>query len=145
MSTRLLPKGNPLTDTMPFTDPQGVEWVAYIEGLPPADRCSLLARTQLPRRRLRFDSAADSRLCPTLPAGSPFLAERRLALLLAQSPRLADVEASKPLSIPRRQAWRNAVRRAELLARRAQAALTVGVHEAHLAVARVTSGGRIRP
>ena len=30
----LFPRGNPLTESMPFTDGGGVGWLAYIEGVP---------------------------------------------------------------------------------------------------------------
>ncbi len=91
----LVPRGNPLTEVMELTGPQG-PWVAYIDGLPPARPARFFPRTVLPRRRLRFDSLAESRANPTLPAGSPFLSERRLLDLLAASSRLPEVEACPP-------------------------------------------------
>jgi hypothetical protein len=59
--------------------------VAYIEAFPPVRRWRFLSQTMLPGRRLRFDSASDSRVCFTVPAGSPFLDQRRLQALLARS------------------------------------------------------------
>ena len=67
---------------MPFTDRGGVGWLAYIEGVPTDRSPRLRGRTTLPGRRLRFDSATESRLTTQVPAGSPFLSDARLQSLL---------------------------------------------------------------
>lgn len=67
---------------MPFTDGGGVGWLAYIEGVPTDRRPRLQGRTTLPGRRLRFDSATESRMTTQVPAGSPFLSDARLQSLL---------------------------------------------------------------
>jgi hypothetical protein len=97
--TSFYPRGNPLTESMPFTDGDGVRWLAYIEGVPPARRPRLLSQTVLPGRRLRFDSATESRITADLPAGSPFLADARLQFLLHEAgpvPPLASATSSRP-------------------------------------------------
>jgi hypothetical protein len=83
--TPFYPRGNPLTESMPFTDADGVCWLAYIEGVPPAPGPYLWSRTVLPGRRLRFDSATESRVTNRLPAGSPFLAGAGLQSLLDEA------------------------------------------------------------
>lgn len=83
--TRLYPRGNPLTESMPFTDGNGICWLAYIEGVPPALSQRLWSQTVLPGRHLRFDSATESRVTTSLPAGSPFLADTRLRSLLGEA------------------------------------------------------------
>jgi hypothetical protein len=82
--TPFYPRGNPLTESMPFPDRDGVSWLAYIEGVPSATRWQR-SRAGLPGRRLRFDSAIESRATPHLPAGSPFLADERLQALLDEA------------------------------------------------------------
>jgi len=67
---------------MPFTDGGGVGWLAYIEGIPADRPPRLQGRTTLPGRRLRFDSATESRMTTQVPAGSPFLSDARLQSLL---------------------------------------------------------------
>jgi len=97
--TPFYPRGNPLTESMPFTDGDGVCWLAYIEGVPATPRPRLWSQTVLPGRRLRFDSATESRVTSRLPAGSPFLVDARLQSLLdeAQSvPALATATSSSP-------------------------------------------------
>ncbi len=84
-ATPLYPRGNPLTQSMTFTDRSGTEWVAYVEGSDPAPTHRLRRPTQLPGRRLRFDSATDSRYTCSVPAGCPFLAEARLQALLDEA------------------------------------------------------------
>src|SRR5215218_9123081 len=76
------PRGNPLTESMEFTDRDGVVWLAYIEGAPltPSEQRGRAA--VLPDRHLRFDSPVESRFASHVPAGSPFLAEARLQSLL---------------------------------------------------------------
>jgi len=80
--TSLYPQGNPLTESTPFTDADGVCWLAYIEGGPPGRSPRLRGRVTLPGRRLRFDSAPESRTTTHVPAGSPFLSDAHLRLLL---------------------------------------------------------------
>jgi len=81
----LYPRGNALTDTMPFTDRDEVHWLVYIEGVPPDPRSRRWGQTVLPGRRLRFDSAMDSRITIPVPAGSPYLTAHRLQSLLDQA------------------------------------------------------------
>lgn len=83
--TPFYPRGNPLTESMPFTDGDGVCWLAYIEGVPATPRPRLWSQTVLPGRRLRFDSPTESRVTRRLPAGSPFLADARLQSLLDEA------------------------------------------------------------
>ncbi len=86
--TTLCPRGNPLTESMPFSDRDGTSWLAYIEGVP-GPPSYVQDRAILPGRRLRFDSAAESRVTGELPAGSPFLSEARLQALLDQAELIA--------------------------------------------------------
>ena len=79
------PRGNPLTESMEFTDRDGVVWLAYIEGAPRTPSEQRGRAAVLPGRHLRFDSAIDSRFTSHLPAGSPFLAEARLQSLLDEA------------------------------------------------------------
>lgn len=124
----LIPRGNPLTEVMELTARDGVRWVAYIDGLPPARQRRLLQRTVLPGRRLRFDSATASRVSPELPAGSPFLTERRLLGLLAASRPMPEVEPPPPSrALLRRRRWQASIARA-------RSALADAAHTAHLAV-----------
>jgi hypothetical protein len=76
------PRGNPLTQSMEFTDRDGAVWLAYIEGAGPPPRPEQAIGSVLPERHLRFDSATESRFTTLVPAGSPFLAEARLQSLL---------------------------------------------------------------
>jgi len=89
-SSAVVPRGTALTPTMEFTGPDGVAWSAYIEGAPPVRQRRWLRQTLLPARRIRFDSAAESRVTATVPAGSPFLPERRLLAMLAGSTSLPE-------------------------------------------------------
>ncbi len=79
------PRGNALTETMPFTDPDGVRWLVYIEGVPPDPQRRRWGHATLPGRRLRFDSATESRTSIHVPAGSPYLTEERLQGLLDET------------------------------------------------------------
>lgn len=79
------PRGNPLTESMEFTDRDGTVWLAYIEGSRPAPRKPRDSAVLLPGRHLRFDSAAESRFTSRVPAGSPFLAMSRLQSLLDEA------------------------------------------------------------
>lgn len=92
-STPFYPQGNPLTESMPFTDREGRRWLAYIEGIPEPRGQQWWHRATLPGRRLRFDSAAESRVTSERPAGSPFLSDARLQDLLDQAHPI-------PLSLP---------------------------------------------
>jgi hypothetical protein len=83
--TPFYPRGNPLTESMEFTDRDGVVWLAYIEGAPGSPLREVGSATNLPDRHLRFDSATESRFTSLLPAGSPFLAEARLQSLLDEA------------------------------------------------------------
>lgn len=96
--TPFYPRGNPLTESMPFIDGDGVCWLAYIEGVPPAPRSRLGSQTVLPGRRLRFDSVTESRVTARVPAGSPFLADARLQSLLDEArpvPPMASATSSR--------------------------------------------------
>jgi hypothetical protein len=81
-ATPFYPQSNPLTESTPFTDADGVCWLAYIEGVPPGRSPRRRGRVTLPGRRLRFDSATESRTTPHVPAGSPFLVDEHLRRLL---------------------------------------------------------------
>jgi hypothetical protein len=76
---------------MPFTALDGENWLAYVEGMPADPPPRWRHRAVIPGRRLRFDSAFDSRVSSVLPAGSPFLPEALLRELL---------EAAEPLPPP---------------------------------------------
>lgn len=80
----LYPRGNPLTEAMKFTDRDGALWLAYVEGSDPSPGRRRKAAV-LPGRRLRFDGPTESRFTSSIPAGSPFLAEARLQLLLDEA------------------------------------------------------------
>jgi hypothetical protein len=80
-STLRHPRGNTLTESMPFTARDGGHWLVYIEGIP-EPRGHWWPRATIPGRHLRFDSVAESRVTTELPAGSPFLADARLQDLL---------------------------------------------------------------
>jgi hypothetical protein len=79
------PRGNPLTESMEFTDRDGVVWLAYIESAPGTPRRQRGRAAVLPDRHVRFDSAIESRFTSHVPAGSPFLAEARLQSLLDEA------------------------------------------------------------
>jgi len=102
----LYPRGNALTDTMPFTDRDEVRWLVYIEGIPPDPLARRWGQTVLPGRRVRFDSATESRTSIQVPAGSPYLTERRLQSLLDQAqpvlagPKPQAVAMRVPLPLP---------------------------------------------
>jgi hypothetical protein len=83
--TPFYPRGNPLTESMPFLASDGVHWLAYIEGVPSDPPPRLWRQVVLPGRRLRFDSANESRVTSHLPAGSPFLTDGRLQSLLDEA------------------------------------------------------------
>jgi hypothetical protein len=95
-SSAVIPRGNRLTPVVELTGPDGVQWVGYIEGVPPVRRWRLLRQTVLPGRRMRFDSADESRLSPTVPVGAPFLPQRRLLGLLAESTPLPQPQPAPP-------------------------------------------------
>jgi hypothetical protein len=80
--SRLRPSGNALTESVPFTDRDGVEWLVYIEGLPLRRQIEWPSRTRLPGRALRFDCNVESRRTAVVPAGAPFLQRDRLEELL---------------------------------------------------------------
>jgi hypothetical protein len=143
----LLPRGNALTEVMEFTARDGGQWVAYIEGFPAVRTRRLFPRTVLPGRRLRFDSATESRVSGEVPAGSPFLSERRLLALLAASSVLPPVEAA-PAAPSRVSRWRTARHAAS---RQGQAAWSRGrrlaadaMESVYLAVDAILHGHRVR-
>ena len=103
-SSPLLPRGTPLTPVMEFTDSGRRVWLAYVEATPPGRRWRFLSETVLPGRRVRFDSADDSRATSTVPAGSPFLPELRLQVLLAGSAALPATQAVEPAPV---NAWQH--------------------------------------
>jgi hypothetical protein len=96
------PRGNPLTESMEFTDRDGAVWLAYIEGAELSPRREPTSVNVLPERHLRFDSATESRFTSLLPAGSPFLAEARLQSLLDEAlpdPPMASTSGSSALAL----------------------------------------------
>ncbi len=90
------PSGVPLTDSMEFTDRDGARWLAYIEGIPRPRARFWSQQSGFPGRRLRFDSAAGSRVVTPVPAGSPFLTDARLQDLLDRSELLDAIIAPTP-------------------------------------------------
>ena len=138
----LIPRGNALTEVMELTARDGTRWVAYIDGLPPARPRRFLNRTTLPVRRLRFDSVTESRVSPELPAGSPFLTERRLLGLLGASPLVPDVEPPAPSrAFLRRRRWEARIAFTRALWARGRTALADATH---LAVDALQYGHRVR-
>jgi hypothetical protein len=95
MST-LIPRGVPLTESMPFVARDGVRWLAYLEGFIPERPWVMWYRTLLPGRRLRFDSAGESRMVTSIPAGAPFLSEDRLRGLLDNARPIPPARPSRP-------------------------------------------------
>jgi hypothetical protein len=91
---------------MDFTDRDGTWWYGYVEAIPAPGR----AKSLLPRRHLRFDSATASRAVTPVPAGAPFLAEERLPALLDRSLPLRPPVTAAPAP---RDAWGRARRLAE--------------------------------
>jgi hypothetical protein len=91
----LFPRGNSLTESMPFADREGVTWLAYIEGVAPPDHHHAV-NGRLPGRRLRFDSEDESRATTELPAGAPFLSDERLQALL---------DRAQPVTAPTTGSW----------------------------------------
>lgn len=92
------PSGVPLTDSMEFTDRDGARWLAYIEGIPLPRARFWSQPAGFPGRRLRFDSAAGSRVATPVPAGSPFLTDARLQQLLDRSDLVDAIIAPTPAS-----------------------------------------------
>ncbi len=78
LKTRFYPRGNALTEPVSFTDPDGAEWLVYVEGLPTNQPTGWRSPTRLPERRLRFDSPKGSRVIGAMPAGAPFLRRDQL-------------------------------------------------------------------
>ena len=103
-SSPLLSRGTPLTPVMEFTDSGGRAWLAYVEAAPPVRRWRFLSETVLPGRRVRFDSADESRATSRVPAGAPFLPEPRLEVLLAES---AVLPATPAVESARANAWQD--------------------------------------
>jgi hypothetical protein len=98
-SSTLLPRGTRLTEVMEFADSGGRAWLAYVEATPPVRRWRVLSEAVLPGRRVRFDSADESRATSTVPAGSPFLPEFRLQVLLSEAAALPATQAVEPGSV----------------------------------------------
>lgn len=96
MSTTLIPRGVPLTESMPFVARDGVCWLAYLEGFIPERPWVMWYRTLLPGRRLRFDSAGESRMVTQIPAGAPFLSEDRLRSLLDSARPVPPAPPTRP-------------------------------------------------
>jgi len=141
----LVPRGNPLTEVMELTSRDGLRWVAYIDGLPPERPRRFLKRTVLPGRRLRFDSATESRVSPELPAGSPFLTERRLLGLLGASRLLPEFEPPPPSRAHRwRQRWQASIARARGLRAHGRRAVADAAHATYLALEALVRGHRVR-
>lgn len=113
--TSLYPQGNPLTESTPFTDADGVCWLAYIEGVPPSRSPRLRGRVTLPGRRVRFDSALESRTTTHVAAGSPFLSDARLRRLLDTAQPVPPPPPSRRSSDVRRHPVIELARRAEEL------------------------------
>ena len=119
----------PLTDVMELTGRDGEPWVVYVEAIPSRRPQRWRSAPELlPDRRLRFDSASESRVLVPVPAGSPFLADRRLQELLD---RAAPLDATTPTAQP-------PVRRATL----PSAAKAVGIGAGVVATAALTEGAR---
>lgn len=150
-STVRYPRGDPLTESMPFTDRDGVRWLVYIEGIPEPPGPPW-HRATIPGRHLRFDSAAESRVTTELPAGSPFLADARLQVLLdrARPVPLSPASSWQPLDAPvrthRTTEWAARARRlGQALGEQADRLLAAALHTALTLVARIASGRRLRP
>lgn len=95
------PRGIPLTDSETFDDRDGVQWLVYVEATP-ADPAGFWQRTTMPGRVTRFDSAAESRVSASRPAGAPFLPARQLQGMLDEAqPVTAAAPSSKPLDMLR--------------------------------------------
>ena len=101
--TSLIPRGIPLTESMPFTGRDGVPWLAYIEGAPPEHPWGMWFRATLPGRRLRFDSTTESRVSQPVPTGAPFLPEPKLQLLLESA---QPIPPPPPAARTRYKPWR---------------------------------------
>jgi hypothetical protein len=103
----LYPRGNALTDSMPFTDRDGVSWLVYIDGIPSEPTLGRLWRkTTMPGRRLRFDSTVESRISIDVPAGSPYLPAAQLQHLLEHAQPQGATRRRLPRGPDRRQATR---------------------------------------
>ena len=93
--TPAYPRGNPLTESMEFTDRDGTAWLAYIESTVPPPSTEPTHVTVLPGRHLRFDSLTESRFTCVVPAGSPFLPAARLQALMDEArPELLSASAA---------------------------------------------------
>ena len=143
----LYPRGNALTEVMELTALDGERWIAYIDGLPPAPQHHLFPRTVLPGRRLRFDSATESRTCVELPAGTPFLTEWRLQRLLGGSELLgpSDSRPAETRAQRWRHRWRMAAAHGRELRARGRELTAEATHAFHLAVEGLHFGRRARP
>jgi hypothetical protein len=141
----LFPRGNPLTEVMELRTPDGTLWVAYIDGLPAARPRRFLKQTVLPGRRLRFDSATESRAARELPAGSPFLSDRRLIDLLGVSLLLPLAEPAPTLVTARwRRRWQTAIARGRTAWSRCCRVAADATDAVHLVVDPLIYGSRVR-
>jgi hypothetical protein len=143
--TSLYPRGNVLTEPMPFTARDGSPWLAYIEGVAQPREYSP-GEVTLPGRRLRFDSAAESRATAQLPPGSPFLPEARLQDLLDQAQLIPPPptatwhprEFAIHLDWPRR--WREGASRRRVIRERVERLLSEAFDTTLAVVARLAFG-----
>jgi hypothetical protein len=168
-STLHYPRGNPLTESMPFTDRDGAHWLVYIEGIP-EPRWRPWRRATIPGRHLRFDSVAESWVTTEVPAGSPFLTDARLQTLLdrAHPVPLSPASTWPPLEAPARphrtrewaalareqgnavladwsRRWLESAGRRQALAEHGERVLSAALDTAHTLLARIISGRRLKP
>jgi hypothetical protein len=144
-SITLYPRGNVLTEPMPFTGPDGSPWLAYIEGVAePRDYPA--EAPALPGRRLRFDSHDESRAVREVPPGSPFLPDAQLQQLLSRAEILPPPSTATwhprqiALRIDLPRYWRDTASRRRLLLEQASRGLSVALDATVAFVARLASG-----
>ncbi len=111
--TPFYPRGDPLTESMPFTDADGACWLAYVEAVPAGPLQRWKDRPMLQGRRLRFDSITESRTTTHVPAGSPFLSDAWLRRLLDTAQPVPRPPPSRRSSDVRRHPVIEFARRAE--------------------------------
>jgi hypothetical protein len=147
--TPFYPRGNPLTESMPFLASDGVHWLAYIEGVPSDPPPRLWRQVVLPGRRLRFDSANESRVTSHLPAGSPFLTDGRLQSLLDEaqlvpSPAFSPTWQSRGSTILRHPVIEWVTRAGEVVRRRVLELIPTASNTLHLVVETILGRRRAR-
>jgi hypothetical protein len=147
--TPFYPRGNPLTESMPFLASDGVHWLAYIEGVPSDPPPRLWRQVVLPGRRLRFDSANESRVTSHLPAGSPFLTDGRLQSLLDEaqlvpSPAFSPTWQSRSSTILRHPVIEWVTRAGEVVRRRVLELIPTASNTLHLVVETILGRRRAR-